>query len=67
MHDFNGYVTLLDVTENFWRLSRTAKWLEILSQNFELTSSAKSRNHAENTMRASFKMTKVNGSQPLAK
>ena len=34
----NGKVTLLEVTENFWRLSRTAKGLEILSQNFEVTS-----------------------------
>ena len=35
----NDYVTLLEVTENFWRLSRTAK------QNFEVTST-ESRNHA---------------------
>ena len=37
-----GYVTLLEVTENFWRLSRTAK---ILRQNFQVTS-VESRNHA---------------------
>ena len=35
----NDYVTLLEVTENFWRLSRTAR------QNFEVTF-AESRNHA---------------------
>ena len=34
----NGYGTLLEVTENFWRLSRTAKPFEILGQNFEVTS-----------------------------
>ena len=41
---FNGYVTLLEVTENFWRLSGTAQRFEIC-QNFEVTS-AESRNHA---------------------
>ena len=41
----NGYVTLLEVTENLWLLSRTAKRFEILSQNFEVTS-AESLNHA---------------------
>ena len=41
----NGYVTLLEVTENFWRLSRTAKRFEISSQNFEVTS-AESLNRA---------------------
>ena len=41
----NGYVTLLEVTESFWFLSRTAKRFEILSQNFEVTS-AESFNHA---------------------
>ena len=47
IHIFNsiGCVTLLEVTENFWRLSRTAKWFEILSQKFEVTS-AESLNHA---------------------
>ena len=34
----NGYVTLLEVTEHFWRLLRTVKRLEILSQNFKVTS-----------------------------
>ena len=41
----NGLVTFLEVTENFWRLWRTAKRFEILSQNFEVIS-AESRNHA---------------------
>ena len=41
----NGYVTVLEVTENFWRLSRIAKRFERLSQNFEVTS-AQSLNHA---------------------
>ena len=41
----NCLVTLLEVTENFWRLSRTAKRFEILNQNFEVTS-AESLNHA---------------------
>ena len=40
----NGCVTLLEVTENLWRLSRTANRFEILSQNFEVTS-AESLNH----------------------
>ena len=34
----NGYVTLLEVPENFWRLSRTAKRFKILSQIFKATS-----------------------------
>ena len=62
-----GYMNLLEISENFWRLSRTAKRFEILSQDFEETS-AESRNPALNTKRARFKMTKkVNGSQLLAK
>ena len=61
-----GEVTLLEVTENYWRLSRTAKRFEISSQNFEVTS-AESLNHAYDTKRARFKITKVNDVQLLAK
>ena len=61
----SGEVTLLEVTENFWRLSRTAKRFKILSQNFEVTS-AESRN-LHYTKRTRFKMTKVTGSQLVAK
>ena len=59
-------MTLLEVTENFSRLSRTTKGFKILSQNFEVTS-AESRNHALNTKRARSEMKKVNDSQLLAK
>ena len=59
-------MTLLEVTENFWRLSITTKRFEILSQNFEVTS-AELRNRDENTERARFKMTKVDRGQLLAK
>ena len=34
----NGYVSLFEVTENFWRLSRTAKRFKILFYKIELTS-----------------------------
>ena len=41
-----GYVTLLEVTENFFLcLSRTAQRFEILRQNFEMPST-ESRSHA---------------------
>ena len=59
-------MTLLEVTEYFCRLSRITKRFEILSQNFEVTS-AESLNHAYDTKRARFKMTKINGIQVLAK
>ena len=36
---------LHEVTEDFWRLSRTAEMFEILSQSFEVTS-AEWSNHA---------------------
>ena len=42
----NGYVTLLEVTENFWRLSRIAKRF-ILGQKFSATS-AESCNRTRN-------------------
>ena len=35
MEGCNGYVNLLKVTENFYRLSRTAKRFKILSPDFE--------------------------------
>ena len=41
----NGLVTLFEVTENFWRLSRTARWFKIFSQKFDVNS-AESLNHA---------------------
>ena len=56
-------MNLLEVTENFWSLSRTAKRFEILE--FEVTS-AESRNLAQNTKCVRFKMTK-DGSQLLTK
>ena len=54
----NGCVTLLEVSEKFWVLSRATKRFQIIIHNFEVTS-AESRNHAYNTKRARFIMTKV--------
>ena len=60
-------MTLFEVTENFCRLSRTAKRFEIFSQNFEVTST-ESRNLAEmlkTRKLVSLKIPKVLGSQLL--
>ena len=62
--DYLTFVTLLEVIENFWRLSRTSQRLEMLSQNFKVTS-VLLRNLAQNK-KLRFEMTKVYGSKLLS-